>query len=124
MHSDPIEVEYPLTMSPGRTLGVIVLVVALTAGGACVAATNSRGLRIAPCEAVGELPLGQLGLPRPKNGGRGGATPCSRIQGRRRPAAEDSELPGAAPRTKGRAAINHALLATSGRQVAAGLLCC
>jgi hypothetical protein len=67
--------------------------------------------RIAPYGAVGGLPLGQPGRPRPKRGGLGGPAPGDRIQGRRRPAARDSAPAGTASKSQGRTAVHPVLLA-------------
>jgi hypothetical protein len=46
MLSDPIEVEYPLTLSPFRNLAMAGCAVGVTAGVAVIAATNSKGLSL------------------------------------------------------------------------------
>lgn len=48
MPGDPIEVEYPLTLSAGRSQAIVLLVVALTVGIAFIATSNTKGLRIGP----------------------------------------------------------------------------
>src|SRR5262249_34264223 len=59
---------------------------------------------------VGDLSLGQPGLPCPKSGGMGGPVPCGQIPRRRRPAGENGP-PRAAPTRQGQAVVNRGLLA-------------
>lgn len=46
MPGDSIEAEYPLTLSIGRNLAMVGCALAVTAGGAIVAANNTKGLRL------------------------------------------------------------------------------